>query len=486
MGKTKRRQRQVKKKPDRIIRTDKWILAPTSSQKILFERTISEYRRLVKALTGVVLVHWTFIKDANDLIMAVEHLMHRTAKRPKVKYSYFNESFHKFPSYLRRAAIEAAVGQVSSLLTRYYEWQGGIRSRRDACPPKFNPNLGVYPNLYQGQSIKFNDDCSECEIKVFTGSDWIWTTVLITKKRNRHLVPKNERLSPALIFNNKSCHLSVPFKCNPDSRHEKELIVAVDLGLNTTATVSVVASDGTVMLRRFIHPGRDSRDKRLKHISRKARRTMGYKGKLNKGFCKGNYRKATNINQEISQKVSNEIVGVAVEFGAQVIVFENLFGWRPKGGRKRSTLRQRYHGWLHRRLVELTEMKWSELGGTVEYVNPAYTSKHAYDGSGLLSRSSENYALATFSNGKRYNADLNASYNIAARYLYKKSKLRSRNDSEVWASKSSALSPRIPVTLSLLWVSSQQHCRVDTPLTTRLGLRGEDSFKDKEIHNFTA
>ncbi len=256
--------------------------------------------------------------------MAMEQLIHKTAKRPEVKYDYFDESFHKFPSYLRRAAIETAVGQVSSFLTRYYDWQGGRRQRRDAKPPRFNPNLGVYPNLYQGQSVKFNQDFSACEIKVFTGSDWVWITIPIVRKGQRHLVITNERLSAALVVNQKTCHLSVPFLCKPHSLPEGDRVVAVDLGINTTAAVSVVTSNGTVIARHFIHPARDidRRDKRLKRISSKAKRTIGgsKNGKLYKGFCRGNYRKATNINREIGQKVSSTIVQIAQQYGAKVIV----------------------------------------------------------------------------------------------------------------------------------------------------------------------
>lgn len=82
---------------------------------------------------------------------------------------------------------------------------------------------------------------------------------------------------------------------------------------------------------------------------------------------------------------------------------KNLKGWRPKGGKKRSTLKQRFHNWLHRQIVNLTEMKWSELGGKVVFVNPRGTSSYAYDGSGKLKRSSSNYELAVFASGKKYN-----------------------------------------------------------------------------------
>lgn len=102
-------------------------------------------------------------------------------------------------------------------------------------------------------------------------------------------------------------------------------------------------------------------------------------------------------------------------------------------------------------LSNVTVQKWLELGGRVEYINPAYTSKYAYDGSGEVRRDSKNYALAKFQTGKRYNADLNGCLNIAARYWHKKLKLSSRNGSEAWLGKSSSHAPRTPVTLSVLW-----------------------------------
>lgn len=195
------------------------------------------------------------------------------------------------------------------------------------------------------------------------------------------------------------------------------LVVAVDLGINTTATVSVVSRDGTVIHREFIHPGRDidRRDKRLKSVSRRAKKTMGKGGKLHSGFCKHTYRKCRNINQQIGHIVSKRITRIAQNYSVDAVVFEHLLGWKPKGGKKRSHLKQRFHGWLHRLIVELTERKWAELGGKTITVIAAYTSKLAYDGSGQVKRDSKNYALATFSSGKYYNCDLNGSYNIAAR-----------------------------------------------------------------------
>ncbi|MCC5899954.1 MAG: IS200/IS605 family accessory protein TnpB-related protein [Phormidium sp. BM_Day4_Bin.17] len=178
---------------------------------------------------------------------------------------------------------------------------------------------------------------------------------------------------------------------------------------------------------------------------------MGNGGSLQKGFCSHTYRKCRNINRQIGQIVSKRIVQIAQQFNADAIVFENLKGWKAKGGRKRSNLRQRFHGWLKGMIRDLTEMKWQEMGGQVIDVVAAYTSKLAYDGSGVVRRDSKNYALAKFSSGKRYNADLNGTLNIAARGILQ---LTRRKDSEERSSQRSRRSPRSWACLCDLWTST--------------------------------
>ena len=94
-------------------------------------------------------------------------------------------------------------------------------------------------------------------------------------------------------------------------------------------------------------------------------------------------------------------------------------------------------------------MKWRELGGKTIDVPAAYTSKLAYDGSGLVKRNRSNYTVARFANSRIYNCDLNGSYNIAARGIIK---LTRRNDREGSTSKSSGKSPRSWAVLCDLWI----------------------------------
>jgi putative transposase len=435
-----------------LIKTDKWRLAPQPQQRQHLLGTVTEYRRICRFLVTVISTHWDSLGSlsADDVIPAVERLMHGTAKNPDIKYPQFQRAFWKFPSYYRRAAIAFSVGQVSSYMTRYRDWQcGQSRNRRDAKPPTLNPNAGCYPSLYKGQCFKLHG-LNLVEIKVFTGSDWVWTTIPIVNLRERHKVSTNQMKSPSLIVNDRSCHLSVPFHCKPEKVQGEGVVVAVDLGINTTATVSVVTQNGTVIHREFIHPGRDidRRDTRLKSVSQRAKKTMGKGGKLHKGFCKNTYRKCRNINKQIGHIVSKQIADIAKRFNANAIVFEKLKGWKPKGGKKRSNLKQKFHGWLKALIADLTEQKWKECGGKTIYVVAAYTSKLAHDGSGTVKRDPKNYALATFSSGKRYNADLNGSLNIAARGWQK---LVRRKSNEDVSSKSPGTSPRSWVCLCDLW-----------------------------------
>ncbi len=436
-----------------IVRTDKWHLSPTNEQLEHLRQTQEKYRQYVRALIGVVHLHFVEITSSESPCASVERLIHKTQKNPFPKYPYFAQRFYKLPSYLRRAAIKFAIGQVSSFLTRYRDWQGGNRKRKDARPPKLTADTNVYAALYRGQCIKFNGDLTQAQIKVFNGSDWIWITVEIKEKRQRHKNPLNQQLSPYLIVKRGKAYLAVPFRIQQQERKNNARILAADLGINTTCVASIVTSDGTVTARKFLSRGADidRRDKRLKAISQKAKLTTGKGGKLHQGFGRNLYRKASHINREIAQKTSRELVNLALANQVHVIVFENLKGWRPKGGRKRSNLKQRFHGWLHRQIVKLTTEKFAEVGGKVETVYPRGTSSWAFDGSGKVQRDGRNYALAKFPNQKKYNADLGASYNIAARYWCWKLKLAYRNGRQLSSGKSPRDKRRIPVTLSTLW-----------------------------------
>ncbi len=426
-----RRGKTSKTQSGEIIRTDVWDLSASPEQKCLMVLTIEEYRRYLKPLVLIVNARWVKLSEltTNERVNLIEKAIHQTAKNPEPKHRYFRSavqkypSFRKFPSYLRRAAIADAIGIVSSFQTRYRKWQSEARKHRCCRPPKLTAMCQSYPALYKGQQIRYGENYRNVQIKVWNGSDWVWMEAIPIKKqgKNRHLVEGNEIQSPALVVNKKTCQLSMPVKVKKVEREESEYVCSIDLGINNAATAAIVGADGTVKARKFINPARDidRRNRRRMKIAKKAKKSARITGqKHGKGFCQGLYRKSSNINLEISRKVMRGIVEFAKAHGVKVIVFENLAGWKAKAGKRRSLQKQKFHLWCHRKIVDLTQQRWSELGGKVVFINPKYTSAYAFDGSGKVKRSKINYSLCRFSTGKQYNADLNASYNIGARYWY--------------------------------------------------------------------
>jgi IS605 OrfB family transposase len=453
----------TKRKPNiQSIRTDVWELSADKKQKHQMILTVEEYRRYVKSLVIIVNAQWCNIGDlsAKEKVNVVENMIHKTADKPLPKHSYFQSvvdkypSFRKFPSYLRRAAIADAIGIVSSFQSRYYEWQSGVRKQKAAKPPKLTALCKTYPALYKGQQIRYGLQYQTVDIKVWSGTDWIWSTNIRIKRHglSRHVLDGNEIQSPALVVSKKKCQLSMPVQIKKVDREDSDFVCSVDLGINNAATLAIVGKNGTVKARKFINPARDidRRNQRRMMIKKKSSQTANVtKQRINRGFCKGLYRKSAHINLEISRKVMRGIIEFAKTHSVKVIVFENLSGWKVKAGKKGSLQKQNFHLWCHSKIVELTQQRWSELGGKVVFVNPKYTSAYAFDGSGRVTRSRINYSLAVFQNGKQYNADLSASYNIGARYWYSLL-VGDTHFSRVFVGKSSNDTLRTPVTLGTL------------------------------------
>ena len=96
---------------------------------LVFDDTVEVYRHAVDYFIELVIANWNThfanLSRANDCIRVAEGLSVRTKKRLMTPYNFCHD-FMKFPSYLRRAAIMAAYGQVSS-----YQrvWLNGKRSR---------------------------------------------------------------------------------------------------------------------------------------------------------------------------------------------------------------------------------------------------------------------------------------------------------------------------------------------------------------------
>jgi len=397
----------------------------TARQKIKrnnrhMDTTLALYRKAEAYLNRIVLAEWPNvgpIERSKFKINYVEHLIHSTEKN-KAVYEDFDRNFYKFPSYLRRQVISQSIGNVSSHLTRLQQWQ---ENGRKGAPPAFQPDCNGFPVLYKGNMFEW---CSNGKgmVKLFNGNDWLWYHVPFDPINTEKRFPVKDgwqRQSPMLVKKDKRWSLHFPFEKHivlPEKDFEHP-VLAVDLGLTTTAVCSVVHSDGTVTHREFINYGgeKDRLDDTLKRIAVKSAQT--YLIPEGEQFCRKDWRIVGNLTDEIAHQCSADIVKLAVAHNCQSIVFEHLGKLRvPKDFYGAKRLRKKFHYWLQGRIQRFAKYKAHAEGIRFSRVLARGTSEYAYDGSGKVHRIG-NRQMAVFSMGQKiYCSDLSASYNIAARY----------------------------------------------------------------------
>ena len=158
------------------------------------------------------------------------------------------------------------------------------------------------------------------------------------------------------------------------------------------------------------------------------------------------YRRINYANRNYAIQIARQIIDFAIKQDVDVIVFEHL----DKKGKKHF-LKERLHYWNCKMVQSIAASLAHKNEIHVNTVCAWGTSKYAYDGSGEVTRHSSNKSICTFITGKVYNCDLNASYNIAARYFIKQ--LQKSTSAKKWleaVAKVPSASSRITCTLDTL------------------------------------
>lgn len=404
----------------------KLIKCPSANFKI-FKNTIDIFQQALEFICDVVDKEWTDIKSIETLKYRehhVEKLIHKTKDNPNPKYIEFDDLFYKFPSYLRRNAIDEAIGAISSYKSnlenyekeRYLKISNGKKFSKK--PPKLNIKQAKYPTLFKGNMFNKIDD-NTVSIKVFKNNDWVWLDCGL-KKQDVKYIQTNcynlKELSPSLEKSGLGYKLRFVYEKKVDFPRTKAIfdrkILSVDLGVNTSAVCAIINGNGTVLGRKFIDMPRE-KDQMYRLLNRISKRqsTSGKEAKLTKLWGKVN-----NLKKEITNKVSHEILSFAIEQNVDVIVFERLGVMKLRGyAAKRNRIK--IHHWNKRTIIQKVCAKAHTCGIRYSVVNPKNTSALAFDGSGKVKRFKDNFSICKFTSGKIYNCDLNASYNIGARYF---------------------------------------------------------------------
>ena len=482
------------------------ILNPSKAMEKCFQDTIDEYQKVISWLVPVANKHWDEIQapsKANERRLVLEHLVHATEDNPKPPYEEFDKEFPNLPSYLRRSALTAAIGDISSWKTSHKNWaESGHKGHEPKLAATYHQSPAFYKtNMWKTVEIGEKDDpktpiadpeptkeeletktakraenkASQSErkthpkwaryrkarekggkseakaesagktpsvatakrdwgdegsedftralIKVRQGKEWVWCLVHLRPDQAwkiKEMSNLMKRCAPTLEKRGNAWFLRFAFEKKvklTDAPVGEQRICAVDLGVNTPATCCVMDPDGTVVARSFIdfptERGRlVSNVNRLRKAQSKGSRRMPRK-----------WRRINHLNEEISRRTARAIVDLAIEYSCTHVVFEHL---GSIGGKKRGSRKWRLHLWRARDVQVRVERHAHLWGMRVSRVCAWGTSRLAFDGSGKVRRGREivpragcsfGYGWVEFSSGKLYAADLNAAYNIGARFF---------------------------------------------------------------------
>lgn len=346
---------------------------------------------------------------ANQKCNRIEKWIHNTKSNQAI-YD-FDEQFPKLPTYLRRSVTATALGIVSAYRSNLANWEKEPKGQA----PQLSLNHYAYPAYYKNNLFRNFDPIKQIiELKVFKNGDWVYEIYKLKTSDCRyylkHLIGKKQN-TPIIQKKGRRFYAAFSYEENVQLVSEESIskICAVDLGLNTDATCSIMDKDGTVYARKFISFSKehDQLHTQLGRIKRNQKRGSRHNKTL--------WRSVSGISQDIADKTVKAILDFGKEHGVDVFVLEYL-DFKGKKAVKRA------HFWRYKRIYKVLTQRAHQYGLRISRVNARYTSQLAFDGSGWAKRGSEiapgtSYSTIQFTSGKFYNADLNASYNIGARYF---------------------------------------------------------------------
>ena len=344
----------------------------------------------------------------------IEKLVHNT-RNNKAIYD-FDDKFYKFPSYLRRSAITKAIGIVSSYMSQIENWKA---SNCKGAMPKLDKGNHLMPCFYKDNMFDHQND--KTYIKVYRNNDWVWQEIRLSNSDLKYIENKAPLdLWSAPVLEKKYGHFKLRFTREfqvelSDKEISKQKVCAVDLGVTNDATVSVLDVHGTVLSRKFINCGKEK-----DFVTNALNRVSSFQKEHGSHDTKRLWNIAKRRNLNLAHLIAHKIVDYAKENNCDVIVFEHL----DTKGKKKGSKKQKLSMWKHQDIQNTAERLAHSFGIRIARVCAWNTSKLAYDGSGVVLRGkkvSEDtpYDVCKFQNGKTYNCDLSASYNIGARYFIK-------------------------------------------------------------------
>ena len=214
-------------------------------QNIPIRQTLEIYRSAVRYLVEVYESVWeelAQIEESKKRFNAAEHLVHTTKRNP-ARFD-FDFCFPKMPSYFRRAAVQHALGSVSSYRTRLEQWKA---EGQKTGKPYLKSEQYAMPVFYHDVMYRENTEEKDAAfLKLYDGHDWKWFAVRL-KHTDMEYLRKHwsgkKASAPTLEKKHDKYFLRFTYAEEVSLSRtpvKEQTICSVDLGINTDAVCTIM------------------------------------------------------------------------------------------------------------------------------------------------------------------------------------------------------------------------------------------------------
>lgn len=333
------------------------------------------------------------------------------------KNENLSEDF-KLPAYLRRSAINHAIGSMRSYISRVKqaeEKNSEIEDKAKAIKVNQAKFFNVSPVYYKGMYRNLTQ--SGIELKLFNGEKWAWYRVKI-KSDDRKFNPE-DALSPRLIIENKFAMIHIPVRQEIDDvssiKERLEYKKAEDVRVlslcfsnnDNFVTCTVMDRNGRFVKSLFIKGGDDYKARTSTILNKIKRDRRLNKYKLAERDHKNYWNKLYNIGETLAHQTSRKILEFAKENNAEVIILPEVVDGDEYVARKIGKYSPYY---LRHRIVSYLEYKSFKESILITKVRSNYTASRCYKCRAKVRK--ESNQMAECENGHRYNYFFNTSMNV--------------------------------------------------------------------------
>ena len=287
-----------------------------------------------------------------------------------------------------------------------------LKSDSDKDNLEFKDNQ---PICYNNQNYKIDNHI--ISIPLYTSKCQRFAFPIKQTKRFEELqeyIRNDCKLGKASLFYKKGkWYFAVTIKI-ADKETTNSNIMGIDIGLRQLAVASVKNSQGKEIDRQF-HNGNEAGFIRKKYRSLRKKLGQSKKVKAIKNIDDKEQRWMTDLNH----KISRQLINLAVQEQVGTIIMENLENIRNTA-KSLNRADRNLHSWTFYQLQQFIEYKAKLTGIKVEYINPKYTSQSCSK-CNKIKKSNRKANLYSCECGNHIHADLNASRNIANKYLEQQS-----------------------------------------------------------------